>query len=58
MNTSRIYISADKTKATLVCVFGTTKRHEIEYRIKGERWVTPLEEIIKNNPDAKILEEC
>lgn len=57
MNNSRIYISSDKTKATLVIFWGTRSK-EIIYRIKGERWVTPLEEIIKNNPKAKILKEC
>jgi len=60
MKTTRIYISADKTTATIVAVFrygASARSEETVYRIKGKRWVTPLDELKKAHPKAEILQE-
>jgi len=62
MNTTRIYISSDKSKATIVKVsgrgaWGKVTTEEYSYRLKGERWVTPIEDVINHYPNAEIIEE-
>ena len=52
----RIFVSADKTKATVIHMFNGARK-ETTYRIVGKKWVTTLEEVIAQYPNAEVLQE-
>ena len=54
-----IYVSECKEFATVVSVIGLVNKRQEEsrYRLFGERWATPLEELKEIYPDAEIVYE-
>lgn len=58
---TRIFISADKTKATVINKIGCEHSYtttQSTFTISGTRWVTPLSCLLEDYPDATVLYEA